>query len=62
MTQWNKNVQEKAWADSKETTTAQVAVVGGILFIISIDDATCASSHIFNSTQIKLTEDCIDER
>lgn len=50
MTQWNKNVQEKAWADGKETTT-QVAVVCGILSNISMDYAACASSNVLNENK-----------
>lgn len=47
MTQRNRNVREKAWADSKKTAT-QVAVVCGVLSNICIDYAPCASSTISN--------------
>lgn len=40
--------RSKLGADSKKTTTTQVAVVCGILLNISVDYAPCASNDIFN--------------
>lgn len=48
--------RSKLGADSKTTTTAQVAAVCGIVLNISLDCATCASNNVYNGRKMGLGE------